>query len=265
MTSTRHVFVPSLICLLWCGLTDSLRAQVTQPDLRQYTERAVGNNIVEINPPYFTYTVDAKGRSYPYSLGGVNSHSFRQSFSGTGLLAIPLEEQFRVTLIRKYRNTPSKLAWWRPRLEQVENEITRMLEAIDSLPFESAFDEIRRHSAHVDAIYHQALLDAGVISPETELPPQCYACSQAYVVSLRTDPPHGRIWYMPAGDWDLYWYRTTIRREANVPVPEWLAVEQDGVELGGKYWFAVSWAGVNRYMNMVHVKSQDPITFRPIN
>ncbi len=253
------------ICLVAIAIVlasnTALFAQMSQADLREYTERAIRSGAVHIEKPFFTSVADQNGHSYPFSLGGVQESAFRSTYAGTGLLAIPLQEQFRVTAIRLYRNDLNRRQWWAPRLRQVELEISKMLDAVNTLDYLDAEDEIDLHNSHIEQLYYDAMIDAGIIKPNTVFE-RCYQCAKFYKVQITAIPENGIVQYMPAGDWDLYKFRTE-RKGETIPTPPWITVQQDSIEIGGKFYFSASWPGKRPYVRLIHVKDESPLEFRP--
>jgi hypothetical protein len=263
MCSIRGQSTVALFLAVFAAAPTMSLAQMSQRELREYTERSLKLGTVAIEKPVFTATRDRTGTVYPFSLGGVKETSFRSTFSGSGLLAIPLQEQFRVTVIRAFRNSPSKRHWWAPRLAAVEREIQLILNALDLPSYEATWEEMALHSGHINQIYNQAMIDAGIIEPGEHPKEVCYTCAGAYMVRIHTTPADGLVKYIPAGDWDLYWFRTAVKGHTNVPKPDWITVEQNSIELGGKYWFSVSWSGKVRYKNLIHVRDDNPLFLSP--
>jgi hypothetical protein len=230
--------------------------QITVPDLRAYTEWSAQNGDFRLRRPQIEY-----GRDYLW-------YCFRDAFAidlanpDIDPILIPLNEQFKVAAIRRYRNTRRQRRFWEPVLRRVEMEIDDMLRLINSGQLDS--ETLRIHlpagSITISDIYyrelHQLALDRGMLGAEST------ASAEYCSVDLLTEPKGGEIYYLPAGVLNLYEFMTQQRGKKNYPKPRWIAIVQPRqVPLTGKNFFRIDWSNGASKRYLVTIISDQPITF----
>ena len=227
--------------------------EMSQAELREFTEQAIGQRAVSYTAPHFHPVRISSEYVRRYSLGEVDD--FTQQYPSAGDLSVPLDEQFRVTLIRTYQNTFRERRWWEPRLAEIEREIGKMLRILDVAKPEDRSQLLYDSQQRIWQVYEKALYDKGI-------EPEKGAAGATYTIEFRTDPEEGQVSYLPAGDWDLYLFRTK-KGVKDIEVPSWHSVDRPMIEIGGKYWVAVSWGGKTRYNKLHHFTQSTVLTLRP--
>ena len=223
--------------------------QVTQPQLRQFTERALRNEWFDSIPPHFFWDEDPM----MYSLGMVflpgEDGGFAVPVDGEAPavgreepLHAAVREQFTVTLIRTHRNAPAQQPFWRPLLARVEREIATMLHVAQDArrPIEQRAETVRAASRRIDALYQRELDALARRHGKQGAEQRVVVAAPGYHVVLRTEPAGGAIAHMPQGFWELAAF---LRKngQPDYPDPPWEHVaDPDFVLLGGRNLFQVT-------------------------
>lgn len=247
----------ALVCLLMLLGNDARSLEVSQADLRAYTEWSVRNGTVSLPKPMFDWT----GDYLSYQLSDV-SDSF--GLDRNDPISVPLTEQFTVLAIRKYRDSRRQLRFWNPVLTRVEREIAGMLTLIASgkLRGQELLSALDDRSLKISEIY-QVELNQLATRNGRKGAASLSSCA-CYCVSLRTIPADGVIKYISAGRWSLYIFMTRELGRRDFPKPDWITVAQsECVPLTGKNWFYVRWPNGAQAKYLVKITSADTITFRP--
>ena len=227
--------------------------QITQSDLRAYTEKALANGSIEFEPPKF----DWGDHGVKYQLG---QYSLDREMDKT-LLASPLHEQFVVTGIRRYRTEPQQQKFWGPVLEQVEGEIQKMLDIVQKKEQESAVKEkeFAAIQQQIHSIYLNALdklaQERGGRAKETGVP-----CA-LHVAKISTNPKTSRLERMGAGERSFYLY---FKDKAPVQEPQWESLPTgEGIFIYGKNWIRAEWPDGKKWEKLIDLGIATSITITP--
>jgi hypothetical protein len=267
MSIARVTSLAAIIVL--CMASQRARAQVTQPDLRKFTEGLLRRKVVSYEPPKF----DWSQRMMRYNLGHVdfNTHMWfpdREVLQEHGLverLEPAIDEQFGVTLLRTHRmDNPRQQEFWTPVLERVESKIAKMIDIAQQENGASKRSQRLMNDliTQIRSIYQEEL-DAlakreGYEGAKPEAPK-----AMETLVDLSTDPPGGTVQIMAPGPWELYEF---LRKKGRTDVvkPEWVTIAQlKKVPLYGMNWFRVTWPDGRWTVQLIDVKSGDAIVFTP--
>lgn len=227
--------------------------QITQPDLRAYTEKSIANGDVEFKPPKFKW--DDHG--VRYHLG---EYDLDLPMAKT-LMAMPLREQFVVTGIRRHRTQSQQRRFWRPVLEQVEEEIAKMLKIVQN---NDMADDVKEQETHavgerIASIYFNALdklaQERGGRANRIGVP-----CA-AHVTAVNTIPKTVHLARIGAGEWSFYQY---FKDKAPVQEPQWESLPTgQGILLYGKNWIHAKWPDGRSWVKLVDVGISKSITLTP--
>jgi hypothetical protein len=247
---TRSVTLALLVTLV---ARISVAQQLTQPELRQFTESALSRHAVSFVPP----TLDWSGNTVRVDLGGVVSVSPAEGQP----LDIALGCQFTVTGIRKYRASGDQKAFWTPVLAKAEVRISKMLDLIAAPP--------KSHDDLMDALSEQqGLFHEEIGASPTRLAKQYGKQGIAFPapwrqwsVNVSTEPSGGTVKYIDSLRWDLYDFAK--QRGKPTAEPTWATVVQNPVDLGGMYRFRVRWPdGTDMLIEQTEIKSAAPLVLR---
>lgn len=248
-------------------------AQITQKDLRDFSEYAIRHKIVEITPP----KLDWSGESLRYSLGGIDPRregfTSLEDFSESGetdedsasASFIPLQNQFTITAIRQSRNTPTQRKFWTPVLGRAEAQVSKMLRLIREGRLEGSDLEQKLwdQEGQITEMYHEEL-DRLAKEYGKDGALQETMMKAVPAIQLRTDPAGGDIFVMPAGRWSLYLFLRDVKKRPNLQNPQWDPVTpNEDVSMPGKAWIKATWPGGAEYKKSVRVKQARIITITP--
>ncbi len=252
-----------LIVLILAPKTVSAR-DITQEDLRQWTEYALKIGLYEVNsPPKF----DWEEESLYYHLGMVSPSA---NAGNSDIPEGPIREQFTVTLIRKYRNSSRAKRFWQPVLRQVEAKISEML-TVTNTPNLTEDEKWQKLSPLYDEIYqiyqrelNQLAKSEGKESAERiEVAVPCVARPALYPVTIISRPGNGTVYCIPNGEWLLYQHMK--KQNCNYHHPHWEVLPQNTeLKLFGKHWFKVTWPdGKINDIELRNIKNSGPQIFYP--
>jgi hypothetical protein len=243
---------PALALLLMLVPHVGSAQQLTQLELREFTEIALSRHTVSFAPPNFDWSKN----SVVVDLGGVVTASpdMKQPID------IPLRCQFIVTGIRKYRTTADQKAFWSPVLATAEARIARMLDLI----------RIRTTPAdklEVSLIEQQTKFNDEISTSLNRLARQHgkdgidYPVGwREWLVDVSTVPRGGTVKYMESLSWDIYQFAKQRRKTA--AEPSWTTVVQNPVQLGGMYYFHVEWPDGTKKVIRTDINSKEPLVLR---
>lgn len=242
--------------------------EITQADLRSYTEYALREGHVKSEAPTFSWD----DRGVEYNLGGVSSDPrpvTNDPSPRDELLAIPLREQYIVTGIRLHRTSRQQRRFWNPILERVEVEIGKMLLIIVGkdqsravLREQLAAAQEQIHTVYFDALNELARKSGGRATDIGcgDLHRPCKKCS-ADPVALRVEPENGELDYITAGEWSFYQY---FKDKAKVQKPSWESLPTgDCVCLYGKNWIRAKWPNDRSWKGLVDIGTAKSVTVTP--
>lgn len=219
-------------------------ARLSQRDLRGFTEKALAERLVTVRPPVISRVSDSRwSRVLVIDFGDY----LPTEFADDPIIAAALDDQFRVTIIRTYRNKPAWRKYWAPTLAAVEQKIQDMLTVLAApWTIEQKDFAINQLEDEIDLIYRQHFerwaSDEGLGGWRVKPRP---AESLLYDIRLEAVPA-GTVSYMPAGPWELYQYLTNTKKVRDVPYPKWETPQTRDAVLGGKYWFKASFESMRK-------------------
>lgn len=122
---STSVFAMTVITIACAGqVGHSQWGPVSQRDLCGFTEKAIWNTLVAVSPPVITRQWESRwSRVLVIDFGDYSP----KEFVDDPFVAAALEVQFRVSIIRIYRNKPAWRRYWAPTLAAVEQKIQQML------------------------------------------------------------------------------------------------------------------------------------------
>lgn len=230
-----------LICIFVSGSTcancNAQWSALTQRDLRDFTEKALADKLVDVEPPKIgVRTVAPNWRRLVVDLGYYSP----EDLSLDPLMNRVLHAQFRVSIIRKYRSQPRMRNAWKPTLAAVEEQIAQMLEIIAAPNLTSngkhqALDEM---NDTIEGIYEQHFVRAANQDGLNDWGYITKARARVYSVTL-VPIPDGIVAHMAAGPWEWYLFATRTKGLKNLDHPPWETHASKQLYLSGKYWFRV--------------------------
>ncbi len=229
--------------------------QITQTDLRAYTEYALKNNLIEYDPP----KLDWDNSGVRYNLGGIS-----ECVNITDdVLSIPLQEQFIVTGIRFHRAESQQKSFWRPVLERVEREITKMLNIInrnDKDPT-NLYDDLEVYQKRINSIYYQALDElARERGGKAKIFGEAKPCA-AHVSKIMIEPSNGQVARISAGKWSYYIF---FKDKRNLQEPQWESLPVgEGADLYGKNWIQAEWPDGPKWKKLYDLGMAECFIIRP--
>ncbi len=234
------VVTAALMCCRTTRAGDGQWSQLSQEELRAFTESAVQSDNPEIQPPEMTPTSFVQsGRKLV-----VDSGRFPKNLTDDDRFNRALDEQFQVALYRVFRNRPLMRRRWAPTLEQVEIEVREMLKVISdpNLSDNQKDQKLDAIENTIDDIYNRHFRDAAIADGLDGWEMRPFQAS-ANTITLWTEPDGGKVKYIPALQWDLYVLAYSKNKKA--PKPQWQTPTGNEIELIGKYYFYAEFGNRN--------------------
>ena len=211
----------------------SVARGIEQAQLREVAQRALEGDEVLISEP----VIRVENGQLGYYLGGaqidleVNPDS--DPTAPANLMQIPLDNQLRVEVIRKYR-FQRNADFWRRVFKQVEGVIAQQIAVVENTqqPNEARLDKLREMSDSIWEIYQREM---DVLARQRNLVATALAAGAGGPsVTLVTEPEGGDIFLVHAVE-------ARLAKLANRP-PKWQKVtDPNAVQVGGKYWYSLRW------------------------
>lgn len=220
----------SVICFLFTASVAN--SQVTQVELRQFTEDAVQNGTVAFAKPTILWEPDHAG----LILGGLlETHMNRQDQQP---IEVPLRCQYIITGLRLYRTAPQQRQFWIPVLTRAEAKVSEMLQLVQSDSMSG-----KTLSRALSVKEHECL---DILESEFEKLARSHGKQLAapapwniFTVEITTVPEGGQVSFIDSGRWELWNFLAS--QGIQHPKPQWTAIKQTPARLGGMYWFKVEW------------------------
>jgi hypothetical protein len=224
--STERRGLGVFLLLVVSGLLPSDLLAVTPEKLRTQAQQAIAKKLVSVEPP--TIQIDAGQLSY--YLGGVSPY-FAEQFHNQ-LLGQALGNQILVELLRGVPRDVLNDTFWNPLIIDVERVIGRQLALVEgpAATRETREQQVQGLTEEIWKTYDTAFeREAGRRGLAVA---SISAKAGGKQVSLKTDPPDGKIFLMHALEKQL--------ADLDGRKPDWLPIEDPmGVYVDGVYWYAI--------------------------
>lgn len=206
---------------------------IEQAQLRTVAQQALESDEVLISEP----VIRAEGGQLSYYLGGAQlEFEFNPDAdfeSPSNLMQIPMDNQLRVEVIRKYRYQRNA-EFWRQTFKLVEDVIAQQIAVAEDAtqPNEARLEKLRDMSSKIWDIY-QAQMAA--LARRNNMEAMALAAGQGGPsVTLVTEPAGGEIYLVHAVE-------ARLAKAANRQPPWQLVTNPESVPLSGKYWYSIRW------------------------
>jgi hypothetical protein len=254
---------PVVIVLCWSGpALETGRAQMTQPELRKFVREALEHDTFPVKKPVIRFDKDA----LRFDLGSVDlGEGFDHWWS------FPLQDQFKVELIRKYRSSAEQQRRWEPELQRAEGVIDKELALIDRHEKETKkrptadFDLkleglLGGYSEYIDRILVSVLdraaeeRDLIAVRIRREVPVEADLCT----VKIETEPSGAAVYYLPQVAYEI-----KQRKGPAANMVKWERVGSDSIGLLGYYYFQVRWQDGTTTTNRYRITKDQTLLLRP--
>jgi hypothetical protein len=247
---------PMLVVLCWSGpALETGRAQMTQPELRKFVREALEKDTFPVSKPVIRFDKDA----LRFDLGSVDLGE------GFDYWRYPVEDQFKVELIRNYPSSAEQRRRWEAQLQRAEDVIDKELTLIgrherekkkrpadDDEKLDNKLEEmLQGYSKYTDRIL-VAILDRAAeernliaisIHGDLDIPLIGSQPVQAKVATVKivTRPAGADVYYLSEGA-----YHFKERAGLAADPKNWL-VAGDSIDVWGKnYRFYVRWEDLGK-------------------
>lgn len=201
--------------------------------LRDVAQRALESDEVLISEP----VIRVENGQLSYYLGGAQlEFEFNPDTdpeAPSNLMQIPMNNQLRVEVIRKYRYQRNA-DFWRQTFQLVEGVIAQQIAVAEDAqqPSEARLEKLRDMTGKIWEIY-QVQMDA--LARRSNLEATALAAGAGEPsITLVTEPRGGEIYLVHAVE-------ARLAKLANRQ-PKWqLVTNPESLQLGGKYWYSIRW------------------------
>lgn len=227
---------------------------ISQKSLQEMTEDIVEQGDVKILPPEF----DWDRPSLSYYLGHVD-------FDCPNRWRTPLQAQFTVTLIRRYRNDRFQRRFWEPVLRDVESEIGEMVRLIQrgNMNERELSEALFKRSKKIRELYQSNLSDLAKENGKQGAAPMC-PDFEKFTVTFISDPPGAKIRLVVAVEQEYY----DLLREQNEPLHGWtprsiMVKDRQQIPIYGKYILYADWPNGQSAKDVIRVRGKCTIEVMP--
>jgi hypothetical protein len=208
--------------------------QLSYEELAKMAQAALDNGEVAVDEPM----ISVEDGFLNYYLGGAG-YILDPNGPDMEPFDFPLRSQFQVAVIRKYRSTPKNRNFWDPVLARVGGVIAQQLEVVQSqnLSGQQKLAQLGDLDSKIGQIYDAAMQRHAQARGLRAFPAHPYI--RPFQVRLVSVPPGAEIYLLHAVE-------NRLAQAAGKKSP-WHRVEDpSNVELRGKYWYLLKWAGQTR-------------------
>lgn len=238
-----------LVCYLALGPLGSAcsraeeRPALSQPNLRETIIRQVRDDKVLLADASFGKEKFRDTEYFAYFLGGIPRFDDGASLPP---LRYPFELQCRVIAIERALTAKMDRDFWKPYLARAESIVGEQLRTIREHKGgrKSLVEKLQKLDSDADRLLDSAARKAAAALRLPSKKTTLYGAGATFKVSFSTDPNGGTVYYLSAMDYDLF----SQSRNEDVPA-SWKMYwneAQAAVQIGGNYYFRVSWDGTNR-------------------
>jgi hypothetical protein len=220
---------------------------LTHDQLRATAHDAVVKRLVTVDRPHF----NGEGRELQYYVGGIGPFLAEQIYNP--LLGSTITNQIQVEVLRDFLNDAARgrggassqslnrlyrdKAFWDQMFGEIETIIRRQLTLVDGSP-DTAESRTMQHEELSQKIWEtmQVAFDKEAKRLNFDVAVPMAAGAGAKSVTLKTNPPGGKIFLMHAIEQDL------ARLEGRAP--RWTNVkDEDSLMVDGVYWYSLQFGG----------------------